>query len=158
MIKIITLIYFAFVVIVFSQNSSNVNLYKQDSLNLFNNSKVVNIDENQLIKIQPMRNWDLKIKNIENIGHSFPYLIELKPKKKSFVESELFYLAVGSAVLLGASAAYLKTESDKNYEKYLNTTDKKYLNKTNELDIYSGAALGALQINFGYLIYKFLTD
>lgn len=158
MIKITLIIYFLLALAIFSQHNSNSNFNEQDSLELFNKNKNLNIDENQLIKVQPMRNWNLNVNNLNGMSHSFPYPIDVMVKKESFIESELFYITVGSAVLLGASAAYLKNESDKNYQKYLNTTDKKFLNKTNELDIYSGAALGALQINFGYLIYKFLTE
>ena len=33
---------------------------------------------------------------------------------------------------------------------------KYYLDKIDSYDLYSGLALGALEINFGFLIYKFL--
>lgn len=84
--------------------------------------------------------------------------IEFKEKEPNFIDTDLFLISVGSAIIFGATAAYFKIESDKNYDKYLKTNDKSLLNKTDRYDVYSGIALGALEINFGFLIYKFLTD
>ena len=39
-----------------------------------------------------------------------------------------------------------------------NTIVVHFLNKTDRYDLYSGIALGVMQLNFGFLIYKFLTD
>lgn len=79
-------------------------------------------------------------------------------KEKSFLETYWFEVLVGSAAILGAASAYLKIKADKNFEKYEETGDKNYLDKTHDLDLYAGIAFGALQINFGYLIYRFLNE
>ncbi|MEE9448420.1 MAG: hypothetical protein V3V72_00090 [Ignavibacteriaceae bacterium] len=79
-------------------------------------------------------------------------------KKESFFEGTLFKLLVGSAVLLGASTAYFKLEADKKFEEYLITGDKDLLDQTNRLDVISGVTFVAMQINFGFIMYLFLTD
>jgi len=79
-------------------------------------------------------------------------------KKTSFTNSDLFKVLVGSAVVLGGAAAYFKIQADKKYDDYLISKDKSALNEIDRLDLYSGISLGLLQINIGYLIYRFLTD
>ena len=79
-------------------------------------------------------------------------------QKESFFEGTLFKLLVGSAVLLGASTAYVKLEADKKFDEYLITGDKELLDQTNKLDVISGATFVAMQINFGFILYLFLTD
>lgn len=79
-------------------------------------------------------------------------------RQEPFIESTLFKVLVGSALALGATAAYFKLEADKKFDKYIETRNRKYLDDTDRLDIYSGIAFGALQINFGALLYFFLTE
>jgi len=79
-------------------------------------------------------------------------------QKESFFEGTLFKVLVGSAVLLGASTAYIKLEADKKFDEYLITSDKKLLDETNRLDVISGVTFVAMQINFGFILYLFLTD
>jgi len=79
-------------------------------------------------------------------------------QKGSFFEGTLFKVLVGSAVLLGASTAYIKLEADKKFDEYLITSDKKLLDETNRLDVISGVTFVAMQINFGFILYLFLTD
>ncbi len=79
-------------------------------------------------------------------------------KKKPFIKSALFKVLVGSALALGATAAYLKLEADKKFDKYIETRNRNYLDETDRFDIYSGIAFTALQINFGALLYFFLTE
>lgn len=79
-------------------------------------------------------------------------------KQGAFIESTLFKVLIGSAVAFGAAAAYLKLEADKKFDKYIETRDTDYLDQTDTLDLFSGLALGALEINFGALLYFFLTE
>lgn len=79
-------------------------------------------------------------------------------KKESFFEGTLFKVLLGSAVLLGASTAYFKLEADKKFDEYLITGDKKLLDQTNRFDVISGVTFVAMQINFGFIMYLFLTD
>lgn len=76
----------------------------------------------------------------------------------SFFKTNLFKILLGSALTLGGTAAYFKLKADDEYEKYKRTNEAAYLNRTDNYDLVSGIAFGALQINFGLLIYYFLTD
>lgn len=76
----------------------------------------------------------------------------------SFLETYLFETLIGTAVALGATAAYYKIEADKKYDDYLKTRDKSLIDKTEKLDLISGISFSLLQINFGALIYLFLTS
>ena len=79
-------------------------------------------------------------------------------KKESFFEGTMFKVLVGSAVLLGASTAYFKLEADKKFDEYIITRDRELLDQTNRFDVISGVSFVAMQINFGFIIYLFLTD
>ena len=78
--------------------------------------------------------------------------------KESFFKGTLFKILVGSAILLGASTAYFKLEADKKFDEYLITGDEELLNQTNRLDVISGITFVAMQINFAFIMYLFLTD
>jgi hypothetical protein len=79
-------------------------------------------------------------------------------RKKSFISKPAFKYLIGGIAVLGAVAAYFKVEADNNYDKYLDTRDKKYLDKTDSYDLISGISFGALQINLGFLAYMLLSD
>lgn len=81
-----------------------------------------------------------------------------REKKISFMKTPAFKYLIAGAAVLGAAAVYFKLEADKNYDKYLESGDKSYLNKTDSYDIISGVSMGALQINLGVMAYLFLTD
>ena len=72
--------------------------------------------------------------------------------------STTFKILIGSAAVLGGISAYFKIKADKKYDDYLNTKNQSTLDEVDRLDLISGITFGLLQINFGYLIYKFLTD
>ncbi|MDF1611466.1 hypothetical protein [Stygiobacter electus] len=75
-----------------------------------------------------------------------------------FHESSLYKILTSSAIVLGAISAYYKINADKKYDEYLLTNDQATLKKVNKYDLISGVSFSLLQINFGYLIYRFLTD
>ncbi len=77
-------------------------------------------------------------------------------KKEHFVDTPWFKVLIGSAVALGATAAYYKIQADQKYDKYNETHDRSLLDDIDRLDLYSGIAFGLLQVNFGYLIYEFI--
>ena len=81
-----------------------------------------------------------------------------KNKTENFFSSGTFKILIGSAAVLGGVAAYFKIKADRKYDDYLQTKNRSTLDEVDRLDLYSGIAFGLLQINFGYLIYKFLTD
>lgn len=107
----------------------------------------------------------LQKKNYESIElnilkANFKYQLDFLGEKESaeFSDGNWFKILVGSAVIFGAVAAYYKIQADQEYDKYLINKNKKHLNAVDRYDLYSGIAFGALQINFGYLIYKFLSE
>jgi len=75
-----------------------------------------------------------------------------------FVKSIWFKVLIGSAAVLGTVAAYHKIKADKTYDNYLADGNPQTLSEVNRLDTISGIALGALQINFGVLLYLLLTE
>ena len=102
-------------------------------------------------------NYDLKGKENSLIQPNIYEYIN-KNKAESFFGSGTFKILIGSAAVLGGVAAYFKIKADKKYNDYLQTKNHSMLDEVDRLDLYSGVAFGLLQINFGYLIYKFLTD
>lgn len=155
--KLIMLIFLS--INIFAQDSSIVSLALNNSdvveNSLFNKSIP---KTTSLIELKSGRHWKKSITPKLNSKLNEMSNIEFVKQDESFVDSDLFLILVGSTIALGASAAYFKLESDNYYEKYQNSNDKYYLNKTDKYDLYSGVSLGVMQVNFGYLIYKFLTD
>ncbi len=79
-------------------------------------------------------------------------------KEESFRNTIWFDLLIGSAIILGGTAAYYKIQADKSYDSYLKNDSAEYLDKTDRYDTYSGIAFGALQVNFGFILYYLLVD
>ena len=79
-------------------------------------------------------------------------------QKERFVDSPWFTVLIGSAVVFGATAAYFKIQADQQFDKYTDTRDKSLLSDVDRYDLYSGISFGILQVNFGYLVYKFIFD
>jgi hypothetical protein len=77
---------------------------------------------------------------------------------ESFIDGILFKVLVGTAVELGATTAHFKLQADEKFEQYQITGDPELLDQTEKLDFVSGVTFVALQINFGFIIYMFLTD
>ncbi len=100
-------------------------------------------------------------KNVELSGDKiFLNLEKARPELSSerFIDDVWFKVLLGGIVGFGATSAYFKLKADKYYDEYLKTKNEDLLNKTNNYDLISGIALGALQINFGILIYHFLIE
>ncbi len=79
-------------------------------------------------------------------------------KKEKFIDTHLFKILTGSAILLGGITAYYKIKADKYFDDYLSTRDKEKLDKTKKFDLISGVTLVAFQINFGYILLRFLIE
>jgi hypothetical protein len=118
-------------------NANLLKLYAQDSLRVIGNPNNI------------LHKGNINIEKI-NLAHT--------DMSDDFFKSITFKVLLGSAVLLGGSAAYFKIKGDKKYESYLINKDNSTLNEVNRYDLYSGIAFGLLQINFGYLLYKFIIE
>ena len=102
--------------------------------------------------------------NYESEFYSFsstdfkPAEFRILSNQESFFNTTSFKILIGSAAILGGVAAYYKIQADKKYDEYLNSKNNSALDDVNRFDLYSGISFGLMQINFGYLIYKFLTE
>lgn len=79
-------------------------------------------------------------------------------KSEIFYNTTLFKVLVGTALALGATTAYYKLEADKKFDEYQITGNPDLLEQTDRYDLISGATFVALQINFGLILYLFLSD
>jgi hypothetical protein len=79
-------------------------------------------------------------------------------KEESFFYSTTFKILAGTALVLGAASAYYKLKADDAFDEYQYTGNKDKLDETNKYDVVSGVTFTALQINFGYILYRFLTE
>lgn len=117
------------------------------------------------LKLTPTRNVTIRKKGYE------PAVLSLSGKSgrhdialtklpavpgELFFETNTFQLVSAAIIVFGGTAAYLKIKADENFDSYQVTGNNTYLDKTKKYDIYSGIAFGVMQVNFGYLIYKFL--
>lgn len=102
-------------------------------------------------------NYDMKQNEYSSVQPNIYEYIN-KNKTENFFSSTTLKILIGSAAVLGGVAAYFKIKADRKYDEYLLTKNSSTLDEVNRLDLYSGISFGLLQINFGYLIYKFLTD
>lgn len=97
-----------------------------------------------------------------SLGSTAPNKIDLGmpigQNSGGFKKSIWFKVLLGTAAVLGASAAYYKIEADKKYDAYLINRNSSSLNEVDRLDTISGIALGAFQINFGVLLYFLLFE
>ena len=81
-----------------------------------------------------------------------------KKNGEDFLQTNLFKILVGTAILFGGTSAYYKLKADNNFDQYNSTNIQDYLNKTHRYDTISGILFGALQLNFAALIYFFHED
>lgn len=79
-------------------------------------------------------------------------------KDESFYGSTLFKLLVGTALALGAATAYYKLEADKKFDEYQTTGNPEAMKQTDKYDLISGITFVALQIEFGFILYQFLSE
>ncbi len=79
-------------------------------------------------------------------------------KGESFYQSTMFKVLIGTILTLGAATAYYKLEADIAFDQYQVTGDQALLDQTNKYDLISGVTFVAMQINFGLILYLFLTD
>lgn len=114
-----------------------------NSIEVDQNSNDFNFQKKYFLSDSAYKNFDLTIPSF---------------KKEKFIESTLFKVLTGSAVLLGGVTAYYKIKADKYFDEYLSTRDKSKLDKTKKYDLISGVTLTAFQINFGYILIRFLLE
>jgi len=80
------------------------------------------------------------------------------PNGKNFFEGNLFKILLGGIIVLGSTTAYFKLKADNWFSQYQATGNGSDLSQTRKYDLISGITMGALEINFGVLLYYFLSD
>jgi PEGA domain len=90
-----------------------------------------------------------QIINLDFIGTS---------QSTEFYGSTKFLILAGAAIALGAATAYYKLKADDKFDEYQITGQRNLLDQTNKLDLISGITFTAMQIDFGAIIYFFLTE
>jgi len=138
-------------------NPQNIYVKESDSLIGFT---PLHLDENfQTLLLQKPGYADEIISNQEVSAGVKPELEFIgQVKGESFYESTLFKVLIGTAIALGATTAYYKLEADKKFDEYQLTGDPAALEQTDKYDLISGITFVALQIDFGLILYLFLTD
>lgn len=102
--------------------------------------------------------FDYEFPSVKEQSNNFGFYKAEGTNGENFFTSSTFKILLGSAAVLGGVAAYFKIKADNKYDEYLSTKNQSTLDEVDKLDLISGISFGLLQINFGYLIYKFLTD
>lgn len=135
----------------------DAGVYNSDSL-IGHTPLYIPLTANNLILMKP--GYETKIINPLDIQIGMPVVLNFsgKTKKESFYEKSIFKYLMGGIVALGAVTAYYKIKADKKFEEYQITGEPALLNKTRQYDLISGITMGAMQINFGVLIYFFLAE
>ncbi len=138
-------------------NPEDAYVYSKDSL-IAHTPTFINQDISKLSLQKP--GYQNKGIFLSDITSTKPIILKYdgKPYEKSFYERDLFKYLVAGVVVLGASTAYFKLKADNKFNNYERTGNDSYLSETRKYDLISGITMGALQINFGILIYYFLTD
>jgi len=91
-------------------------------------------------------------------GKMVPMNYSGQEKEKSFFEKDIFKILTAGIVVLGGATAYFKIKADNKFEEYEFSGNSKLLDETRKYDLISGITFGALQINFGLLLYYFLSE
>lgn len=103
--------------------------------------------ENKTLQSSQLRN--MKIIMLQKSNRS---------EETAFHNSDLFKYLLGGVVILGGVSAYFKIKADDHYEAYERYGKQNDLDLTNQYDTISGISFGLLQVNFGYLLYRFLIE
>ncbi len=104
-------------------------------------------------------NFNLKntAKEINEINQDI-FKLKDEKDKESFFSSSIFKFLASGIFLLGGTTAYFKLQADDYFDKYRQTGEKKYLDKTDQYDLISGISFVLFQIDFGFIIYKVLNQ
>jgi len=140
-------------------DSNPQNVYVKESDSLIGFTPLLLEDNFQTLSLQKPGYADEIISNQEVSAGVKPELEFIgQIKGESFYESTLFKILLGTAIALGATTAYYKLEADKNFDEYQVTGDPVALEQTDKYDLISGITFVAMQIDFGLILYLFLSD
>ena len=143
--------------LLFDSNPQNAYVIQSDSLIGFTPLRLE--DDSQSLLLKKPDYSDLVVSPNELVSGLKPELSFIgEYKSESFYESTLFKVLTGTLIALGATTAYYKLEADKTFDEYQITGDPALQEQTEKYDTISGVTFVAMQINFGFILYLFLTD
>ena len=123
--------------------------------------KVLLVGSNS-IEINKSKNFGYEDYNLSINKSSRSENVSLKfnsfQREESFFERDIFKILTAGIIVLGGTTAYFKLKADNKFDEYEFSGESKYLDETRKYDLISGITFGALQINFGLLLYYFLTE
>ena len=138
-------------------NPQDAAVFRNDSLIGYTPLHIANSFRSlQLIK----PGYESKFISLKDYDRDKPFTLDFigKVKETSFYEQDLFKYLLAGIVVLGGTTAYFKLKADNKFEEYELTGDQKLLDETERYDLISGITFAALQLNFGALIYFFLSE
>lgn len=135
----------------------NANVFYNDSL----------IGSTPLFIRNSFRNITLKKTSYDDLDISFEEIRNRKifymnyhapGEEKNFFETDIFKILTAGIIVLGATTAYFKLEADAKYDEYQHSGNSELLDDIRKYDLISAITFTALQINFGLLLYFFLSE
>lgn len=132
-------------------------VFKGDSL-IGHTPLFVNKSVNNLILRKPGYTDLVLPNNLLAERVKFNLLFNGVSKQVSFFYSTAFKILAGTAIALGTVTAYYKLKADNRFDEYKITRNQELLDQTKRYDLISGITFTALQLNFGFILYKFLTE
>jgi hypothetical protein len=143
--------------ILLDSHPQDANVFYNDSLigstPIFISSEMKNLT----LKKSGYENYNLAIDKISP-GEKISLNFNGFQREESFFERDIFKILTAGIIVFGGTTAYFKLKADKKFDEYEFTGESKYLDETRKYDLISGITFGALQINFGLLLYYFLTE
>lgn len=138
-------------------NPQDAYVFKGDSL-IGNTPLFLDISIQKLTLSKPgYSNVDVSSNfNSDNIKIDLQFIGQQKQEK--FISTTAFKILAGTAIALGAVTAYYKLKADDKFDQYHFSGGQELLDQTRRYDLISGITFTAMQINLGFILYKFLTE
>lgn len=141
-----------------SSDPINAQVYYRDSLigttPLYLSSEISQVD----LKKKDYRTEKVGLEHLLTNNSTIKLDFIGKGNRNNFFRTNMFKILLGSAVVLGGTAAYYKLKANDYFDDYNRTGKPSALDNTNKYDKISGIAFGALQVNFGVILYYLLTE
>ncbi|GMQ82483.1 MAG: hypothetical protein BMS9Abin05_1937 [Rhodothermia bacterium] len=99
--------------------------------------------------------WNRHLVLLESVEQMDP-LLSAGVRRTTGHTKWIDYVAVGTAVVGGLLAVHYKTKADRLYDEYTETRDRALKPDVEQFDLYSGIALGAMQVGLGVLAFRLI--
>lgn len=99
--------------------------------------------------------WNRHLVLLESVEQMDPVLSTRMTRSRGNTQW-IDYVAIGATVVGGLLAVHYKTKADRLYDEYNETRDLALKPEVEQLDLYSGVALGAMQVGLGILAFRLI--